>query len=51
MALEFNESEADRPHYIGSPTNGKNIAKNFKWIIVRLDPKPCWKKEETRSKI
>ena len=30
MALEFNESEADRPHYIGSPTNGKNIAKNFK---------------------
>ena len=34
MGLEFNESEADRSHYIGSPTNGKNIAKNFKSIIV-----------------
>ena len=43
MGLEFNESEADRPHYIGSPTNGKNITKNFKWIIVRLVPKAMLK--------
>ena len=43
MGLEFNENEADRPHYIGSPTNGKNITKNFKSIIVKLDPKAMLK--------